>query len=198
MLLAVLLLAFGNWILSPEEASRWLRAMLILPALWLMLTLWHWSALKSRRRRGIDDESAVMRYFGSAMSLLFVAVGLKLVVMLGLKMWVEIGGHHGDLDVERRIFGLASSAVFVIVGNALPKILTPLSMLPRELAQRVTTARRFVGTVFVILGLLTALAFLSAPLTFAGALLRWASVAGGLTILGAIVWMNLSGSRQNG
>lgn len=88
--------------------------------------------------------------------------------------------------------------MFVIVGNALPKILTPLSLLPRQLAELVTAARRFAGTTLVILGLVAALAFLSAPLALAAAFLRWAMAAGLLAILGAIVWMNVAAARRKG
>ena len=177
---------------------RWFRAIATLPGLWLVLTLWHLSSLKSRRRRGIDDESANMRYFASAMALAFLAIGFRQIVVLGLEIWVETGDQRVNLDVERRILGLASSGVFVIIGNALPKILTPLSMLSREQAELVTVARRFIGKILVILGLATALAFLTAPLTFAATLLRWATGAGSLTILAAIVWMNMTPARPKG
>jgi hypothetical protein len=194
----VMLLALGNWILRPDEALRWLRAMLMLPGLWLGMMLWQLWTLESRRRRGVVDQSDIVRYFGSTMSFLFLAVGLVQIVLLGLAMWVQVEGHRADLDVAHRILGLAHSAVFIIVGNALPKILTPLSMLPREQAQLVTIARRFSGTTLVILGLLTALAFLSVPLPLARTLLLWAVGAGLLTILGAIVWMNVSAVRREG
>jgi hypothetical protein len=194
----VVSLAVVNWVLTPDEAWRWLRVMLTLPGLWLGMTLWHLASLASRRRRGIDDDSDVVRYFDSAVALMFVAVGLVQIVMLGLEIWVELGDHRADLDVERRVLGLAASAVFVIVGNGLPKILTPLSMLPRKQAELVTVARRFIGATFVILGLLTALAFVSASLELATSLLRWATGAGLLAILGGIVWMNLRAERQRG
>jgi hypothetical protein len=191
-------LAAVNWILSPDEAMRWLRALLMLPALWLAMTLWHLSTLKSLRRRGIDDESAITRYFASALALVLLAVGLWQIVAFGLEIWGRLGGHRTDLEVERRILGLTACAVFVIIGNALPKILTPLSILPREEAELVTVARRFVGTTLVILGLVLALACLSAPLALAGALLQYATGAALLTILGAIVWMNVSAARRTG
>jgi fumarate reductase subunit D len=88
------------------------------------------------------------------------------------------------------------SAVFIFVGNALPKILTPLSMLSREQAELVTTARRFIGRVFVVFGLVTALAFLMAPVELAAALLKWATGSCLLTILGAVVWMNVTPTRR--
>jgi hypothetical protein len=198
VLLAVILLAIVNWTLSPEQAQRWLRGMLILPGFWLILVFWHFSTLRSVRRRGIEDESGIRRYFGATMALLFIAVGFRQIVVLGLEIWVALGDRQSSLDVERRILGLASCAVFVFIGNALPKILTPLSMLPRQQAELVTVARRFVGKTFVVLGLATALAFLSAPLDIAAKLLGFAAAVGFLTILGAVVWMNVSAARPKG
>jgi hypothetical protein len=198
VLFAVVLLAFVNWILSPDRALHWLRVMLMLPVLWLGLTLWLRSTLGSLRRRGIEDVSAVRRYFDSAVSMAFLAVGVFQIVRLGLGIWVSQGDHGADLDAERRILGLASSAVFVIIGNALPKTLTPLAMLPVRQAELVTVARRFIGTTLVILGLVTALAYVSAPLAYARTLLKLAAGVSLVAVLSGIVWMNLSASRLEG
>lgn len=197
MVLAVALLAATNWILSPEEASRWLRNMLILPLLWLGLTLWHYRTLRSVRERKVDDESAVTRYFSSTLSLVIVALGILQIVTLSLTIWVRLGDHGADIEMGRRILGIATGLVWIIFGNTIPKILTPFAMLPPDLAARVTTARRFVGTAAVLLGLATIIAFLLAPLEIAQALFDWALVAGGLALVGAIVWMNLAPQRRN-
>jgi len=194
-ILLVAALALVNWLLQPEHAARWLRAMLLLPAVWLGLGLWHRATLRSLRQRGVDDESSVTRYFGSAMAMSVAAVGVFQVVKLGVQIWVEVGS-HGDLDVERRVVGLAGSAVLLVIGNALPKILTPLAMLPRAQAALVTTARRFVGMTMVILGLASALAYLAAPLPAARTVLLGAWLVATVATLGAIVWMNLSAARR--
>lgn len=191
IVLLVLLLGGVNWIASPERASRWLMSMLILPLLWLGMTLWYVWLRRSRPASSPDDERATRRYFVSAVTLAAVAIGTWQIVLFGLQIWVRFGDHRADLTFERRILGLASSAVFVVFGNALPKILTPLSMLPLHLAERVTRARRFVGTTFVTLGLAMAMAFLVLPVAPAKTLARWATLGGCLTILGAIVWMNV-------
>lgn len=199
VLIAALIAALAavNWILSPEQSGRWLRAMLMLPTSWAALALWQWWTLRSRARRGFDDDSAVRDYFRSAVMMLFAAVGIQQVVYLGLEIWVEFAGRE-DLDVERRILGLATSAVFIVIGNALPKILTPLSMLPPGGAARQTAARRFIGLSWVLLGLTTALAFLFTPLGFAATLARWATAGGLLTMLTAVVWMNAGPAIREG
>jgi hypothetical protein len=68
----------------------------------------------------------------------------------------------------------------------------------KEKAELVTVARRFVGTTLVILGLVLALAYLSAPLALATALLQYATGAALLTILGTIVWMNVKCREADG
>jgi len=198
VVLTVVALALVNWGLQPEHPARWLRAMLMLPAVWLGLSLWHRSALRSLRQRGLEDETAVDRYFDSAIAMSVAAVGLFQVVKLGVQIWVAVGGHHGDLDTERRVVGVAGSAVLIVIGNALPKVLTPLAILPRAQAALVTVARRFVGMTMVLLGLTAALAYLSAELAVARPVLVWAWVVAMVTTLGAIVWMNLSAARQGG
>ena len=113
-------------------------------------------------RRGAGDDSAVRDYFGSTVALLFVAVG-RFGSTDGLKIWVEIGD-RADIELERRILGLTASAAIVVVGNGLPKILTPLAISPPDEAARVTAARRFIGLVWVTPGSTTAVTFLFAPL----------------------------------
>lgn len=186
-----------NWALSPERAGRWLRAMLMLPTMWTALILCRFWMLRSLKRRGLDDDSAVRGYFGSVVAMLFVAVGIQQIVRLGLEIWVEFAGRE-DLDLERRILGLATSAVFIVVGNTLPKILTPLSILPPEASVRQSAARRFIGLSWVLLGSTTALAFVFTPLAFAVTLGRWTAAGGLLTILTGIVWMNLGPAIREG
>jgi len=195
--LGVVALSAVNGLLRPDEAAKWLRAMLMPSLLWLGLTAWHRSMLKSLRRRGVEDESAVTRYFDTVMVLVFALIGLPLLVRTGVELWL-VAGHPANPEIARRILGVAVSLVFIGVGNALPKILTPLSMLPLERAELVTSARRFVGTALVVLGLATLFAFVSAPFAFATALLRWGTVAGLGVLLGAVVWMNVRAGGLEG
>lgn len=195
IMLAVVLLAGVNWILSPEQALRWFRAMLALPLTWCALTLWYHWLRRSRPASNADDAMAVKRYFLSVMTLVVFTLGIWQITVFGLEIWVRLGDHRVDLGLELRILGLAISAVFVIIGNTMPKILTPLAMLPLHLAERVTSARRFAGTTFVLLGLVLAIGFLVLPIEGARAFVPWAFVGGLLTILGAIIWMN-AGPRR--
>jgi len=78
VLLVIAVLARVNGLLRPDEAAKWHRAMLMPPLLWLGLTAWHLSMLKSLRRRGVEDESAVTRYFDSVMVLVFAVISVPI------------------------------------------------------------------------------------------------------------------------
>ncbi len=138
----------------------------------------------------IQAPEHALRWLRKALTLPALAFGIRQIALLGLEIWVRAGVHSADLEVERRILGLASAAVFIVYGNALPKILTPLSILPLRLAERVTSARRFVGTVWFALGVAMAIAFTAMPFTLAKALEHWSFIAGLTTIAGTIGWMN--------
>ena len=192
----VAVLAAVNWAFHPEEGGRWIPAMFGLPAIWVGMTAWlHWT-LRSRARRGAGDDSVVRDYFGSTVALLFLAVGSVRIVQYGLKIWVEFGD-RADIELERRILGLTASAAIVVVGNGLPKILTPLAILPPDEAARVTAARRFIGLVWVMLGSTMAVTFLFAPLDLALTGGPWVLGACLLTILAAVIWMNAGPAERD-
>lgn len=49
--------------------------------------------------------------------------------------------------------------------------------------------------IWVILGVVMTIGFIAMPLTLAEALERWSFIAGLLTLLGAVVWMNAGPAR---
>jgi hypothetical protein len=191
--IAIVFLAGVNWVQDPHQAQRWLGQMLVLPIALAGVTLWFaWT----RRSTGpSDDAPATRRYFRATLTLVVLVVAIRQIAVLGLEIWVRYGDHGADLDLQCRVLGLASAAMFVVVGNTLPKILTPLSLLPLRLAERVSSARRFVGVIWVVLGVVLTIGFVATPLAFAKTLERGAYVAGLLTILGAVVWMNAYPAR---
>jgi len=188
VLLLVAVLAAMNLVLDPSRAGRWLFRMLQLPVLWLSLTIWKRWMLQSRAQRGFDDEALVRHYFDSVFTPLLVLVGGVYIARSCLVIWTTAG--NGDPDIARRLLGLAGSAFIVLLGNGIPKIVTPLSMLPPGGAVRLEAARRFVGLVWVLLGLTMAAAFLFAPLELATLLPRWMLGGCMLTVLAAVIWMN--------
>jgi hypothetical protein len=189
-LLLVVALAGVNWWLGPRHELRWSHPVFLLPLGLALLGVWHWRVRRARPGASVEDRASITRYFVAALMLVVIAVGIRQVVLLGIQVWIRFGDHAADLEVERRILGIASSAVFIVIGNALPKILTPLAILPLHLAERVTAARRFVGTAFVLVGLAMATAFLWLPLDLARTLTLWMAGGSMATMLGAIIWMN--------
>jgi hypothetical protein len=180
-------LAAWNWVLAPDHAFRWVRAMLVLPAMWGGLILFEQWTLRGQRRRGIDDDVAVRRYGDAALTLVCLGVGILPAALLGLRLLVAYGFAP---DVGRRVAALTTGAILIALGNALPKILTPLSMLPPGGAARQQAARRFVGRVFVLLGGTLAAASLLAPPELATFARDWIGVSVVVTVLLAIAWMN--------
>ena len=167
----------------------------VLPLIWLVLATWDLGARASTRRRGIEDAPAIRGYFTSALVLLTLAVGIRQVAELGLHLWVQLGDRGADTTFERRVLGLATSAMFIVVGNHVPKLLTPFSLVPPARAALLATARRFVGTGWVVLGAVTAVGFFCLPLDQAARLQLWGVIAGLLAIVGAVVWMNMAPDR---
>lgn len=194
VLVLVAVLNGVNWILDPSRAMRWLRYMLELPLAWLVLTVYQRWTLRSRARRGLDDEAAVRRYFDSAFIPLLVLVGGVYIVRSCLIIWTTAGS--GNADTARRLLGLAASAFIIALGNGIPKIVTPLSMLPPGGAMRQEAARRFVGLVWVLLGLAMAAAAFLAPVELVSVLNRWLIGACLLTVLAAVIWMNAGPLRR--
>lgn len=196
VLVLVAVLAGVNWLLDPGNAMRWLRRMLELPLLWMVFTGWQGWTVRSRARRGFDDEAAVRYYFDSVFIPVIVLVGGVYIVRSCLVIWTTAG--NGDPDSARRLLLLSASAFVILLGNRIPKMVTPLSMLPPGGVVRLEAARRFVGLVWVLLGLTMAVAFLFVPLELAVLLPR--CMVGGcmLTVLAAVIWMNAGpvGDRQ--
>ena len=192
----VAILALCNWYFQPDAAWKWIKTILVLPVLWGCMTLFKERALQVRSSR--LDEAAVRRYSEAAgrfFLLVISAVGLVQIISLSLKLAANLGMESGP-ELPGRIKVLCAGAVFILLGNALPKILTPQSLLPEGGALRIATARRFLGWAWVLIGL--AMAFLSFLMPFDS--LRWTvtrlGIGGILAILAAIVWINLGPRRR--
>jgi hypothetical protein len=193
---AVVALAAWNWYLDPTQAGRWAWAMVLLPALWATMAVYRWWALRVRAPR--PDDEAVLRYAAATTRFLagFVAVmALVQAVALGF----DVAGSLQVLDdrrLETRVLGLMSGAVFVVLGNGLPKILTPVSLLPDGGAARISRMRRFIGRSWVLVGLAIVAIFALAPIEVAGPARRWLFVAGVASMVGGIVWVNVWPDRR--
>jgi len=197
VLLAVIGLAAWNWLLEPSDAGRWAWAMFGLPGIWAAISIVRWWLLRVRVPRWQDDEAA-RRYADATvrfLTLFIAAIGLALAVSLGFDVARSLQLIDGRM-LEARVLGLISGAIFVVLGNGLPKILTPVSMLPDGGAERISRMRRFVGRSWVLVGLVVVTAFAFAPLESAQVARRWGVVAGVASMTAGILWVNLWPDRR--
>jgi hypothetical protein len=189
-MLVVALLAACNWWLEPAQALEWARAMVTLPLIWIGAILYRQWVLRIMKRRGQIEDVPVRRYFRTAATLFVLAVGAFQIAKLSLGLAFALGLAQ-DPEILRRLLGVVYGVVAVLTGNALPKILTPLSMLPEGGAPRLQAARHFVGRALILLGVLLVVLFSVAPLQMARDMGSWLGFGFVVTVLLTVVWMNL-------
>ena len=190
LVLLVVALSGANWMLAPETGIRSIRGAVMLTTLWGGLRMWQWMRLRSMVRAGVTERNAVKAYGDRAIVWMVGTLGGYMIVGDSLQLWIALGGAV-DPDLRRRFLGLTASAVLFVLGNGLPKILTPLCMLPPGGAARIQTARRNLGLVLVALSVVMAGAFIFGTLEWAIHVRRWSAITSVLALLVAIVWMNV-------
>lgn len=196
IIMIVAILAVCSWYFQPDAAWVWLRAILFLPVLWVCMTLFKQWALRIQTPRPRDE--SVRRYSEAAgrfFLLLIAAVGVLQAMSLSFKLSAILGLDAGP-EFPGRIKILGVGIVSVLIGNTLPKILTPQSLLTEGGALRIARARRFVGWTWVLLGLATVLVSIFLPFDLVKLAGRWTFIVGMLAVLGAIVWINIGPKRR--
>lgn len=158
--LLVALAAAGNWYLQPEAAVAWALAMFLLPIMWGAVTLLLRRQLRRSKNKAAHSFSVrSVSYgitFGSLM--LLASLGAKLVATLGL---------IDDTTLSRRATMVISGAVLAFIGNTIPKMLTPLSVLQCD-GTRVQAFQRLSGWTWVLAGLVYATVWIVLPVRLAG------------------------------
>ena len=143
----VVALASYNWMLDPDDATKWIISGLFLPVSWGLFEL----LLRNR--------PAIYEIRGSvllAASLLTITLGATVASNSGIM------GADGD-DISRRAFGIAMGMVLVVIGNFIPKRLEPV--LEKSISpERLQSLQRFGGWIFVLGGLGYAGAWLVLPI----------------------------------
>lgn len=139
-----------NWYLAPARAGSWLAALGFLAVLALIL----WVA--PRRVARASSPHAIRNIRNG-----IVFAALIIAVSLGAKLAVAVGA-VADAELARRLSNITFGAFFVITGNALPKMLTPLSA-SRCGGAGLQAAQRFAGWTWVLTGLAFAIAWLVLP-----------------------------------
>jgi len=93
-----------------------------------------------------------------------------------------------DADLPQRLTMIILGGFFVFTGNAMPKLLTPLSMLRCD-AARAQALQRLTGWMWVLSGLGVALAWIVAPPTVAEPVSVALILGGALAVLARAVWL---------
>jgi hypothetical protein len=133
-------LAGANWFFWPERAAAWATELAVIGGLAVVF------ASVARSRSG----DAIRRAIAFA--------GLMLAIALSLKLAAALGAAAHD-DVAQRATMVVLGAFIVVTGNALPKMLTPLSVLRCD-AVRAQAFHRFAGWSWVLSGLALSVAWL--------------------------------------
>jgi uncharacterized membrane protein len=144
-------LAAGNWYLRPERANSWAMALVFIASLALVL----WTAIRRPPTAVAERHSADSIRSGIVWATLIIAVSLSVKLVQAL-------GAIDDPDASKRLTMVMLGAFFVFTGNAMPKMLTPLSVLRCDGA-KTQAVQRFAGWTFVLTGLAFAAAWLVLP-----------------------------------
>jgi hypothetical protein len=132
-------LAALNWYLAPAHARSWASALIFVACLAVV-----WRAVLNRvSHRGVDQAADSIRN-GIVFGVLII------IAALAARLAAAVGAHADDLS--RRLPMIVLGLSFVFVGNAMPKMLTPLSALHCDPA-RVQALQRFAGWTWVLMGL---------------------------------------------
>jgi len=196
VILLVVLLAGLNWVLEPDAAADWLKSMLVLPV--MCAGAWLISRWIMHARTAHPDDEAVLRYAAKSGRFFLIGIAFMGGVQAGELFFAatESFGAAANPDLEFRYRGLMGAAMVVVLGNELPKILTPMSMLPGDGATRISIMRRFVGRAWVITGLVIAVAILATPVELAESIRLSIGMVGLGVTVAAILWMNFGPLRS--
>lgn len=161
MTLLVVSLAVAGWLLQPAGATIWFSAVGTIAAIWLILI--GLGAVRSFDTYGAAEVDFLQTSVLAAGALLVAALAAKLGAALGYG-----GGEFGD-----RALGVCTGAALAVLGNKLPKVLTPLAA-KRCAPAQVQSLQRFTGAAFFLDGLVCASSALLLPI---GKLQDWILIA---------------------
>lgn len=144
------LLTIANWYVSPERSGAWAISLAFIA--FLLVPIWLARRLSSR---GLD---AGWLWFGVVLAGLILSVGLagKLALSFGV---IE------NQDLSRRITSALVGVFLAALGNATPKMLTPMSAACD--GSRTQAFQRFSGWTWFMAGLTYAMVWLALPLDLA-------------------------------
>jgi hypothetical protein len=144
------ILNIANWYLTPERSGAWAISLAFI--VFLLVPLWLARRLESR---GLD---AGWLWLGVVFASLMLSAGM------GGKVAQAIGLIESQ-DMSRRITMALTGVFLAVIGNAMPKMLTPLSA--HCDGAKTQAFNRFAGWTWFIAGLTHAMVWLVLPLDVA-------------------------------
>lgn len=154
-----IVLALANWSARPDGAWAW-AAVIVISV--VMIIVRHLSQLVFRRSSG--DAPAVWNFASVNSAVVFGA--LMMVIPLAVTL-AHAYGIVDDPDSAKRAAMITFGAYFVVMGNAMPRMLPPVSSIPGDVA-RIQAFQRLAGWTWVLCGLAFATAWLALPIDAAG------------------------------
>lgn len=165
------------WYFRPERAAPWLAAMGVLTVGWGVHALLSRRVASRRGKNAGSDLDTGPEQIRQAITM----AGLILLVPLALTLGTELGflGETVRKAISTRAVGVIIGAILAVYGNAIPKMLTPVSLRRCE----PSGAQRFTGWVFALAGVFYALAWLALPVVTARAVSFLIAAGGVLLVL---------------
>lgn len=183
ILLLAVLAGAGNWYLRPDRAVAWAVGMFSVPVLWGVATL----VIRYISR---STNGAARRQASGAIRRGIVFAGLIILTSLSLTLATSLGV-IGDSDMSQRVTMIILAAFFVFTGNAMPKMLTPLSAMQCDGA-RTQAFQRLAGWTWVLMGLAFALVWIVLPVDLAQPVSLLTMLVGMLTFVVQVVRLRRS------
>jgi hypothetical protein len=159
-------LAIVNWFARPDRSFGWSAVLLFVV---IMAAVWRWAMHRQHAAIEAEINAGV------------ITASLMIVLSLVMTLASAFGApRHPEL--AQRATMIVLGMYFVVTGNAMPKLLPPLSTMRGDPAV-VQSARRFAGWTWVITGLAFAAIWLLVPTGLAtpisvGILLGGGAIAG--------------------
>jgi hypothetical protein len=182
--LTVAALAVVDWVLLPARASSWMIAIGTALGMWLVITL-------IGRARSFNDYSPAERNFLMAS----IAGGGLLLAASLLRHAANALGFSGGEPLDRAL-GVGGGLLLLLLGNTMPKILSPLTA-KRCVPAQVQSLQRFAGWAFVLAGTVVIVLSLILPLDVAR---NWSMIATASTLVIVVlryVWAFLALSARS-
>jgi hypothetical protein len=155
-LLAVLA-ATANWYLQPDRAAAWAAAIVWVSLAWGVATFL--VRRQSRQNQEAHDRASHLVRQGLTFAGTIILISLSVTLAGTL-------GAIDETDLSRRAANVIAGAFMVFMGNAMPKMLTPLAQMQCH-GSRMQAFQRFTGWTWVLTGLAYALAWIALPIGIA-------------------------------